>query len=137
MHTAPMPLALHVVLPVELTSARRARLLLTDWLTRHGCHADAVQDLVYAASEAVTNSVEHAFIADTDGVITLEATALPTDPGLSRVTITVTDTGRWRPPPTDNGTRGRGLSMIARLVENLHIETTAAGTRVQMTGHPC
>lgn len=110
---------------------------MTDWLAGQGCHDDVADDLVYAASEAVSNSVEHAFVATSVGVTTLEATALRTEFELTRIAITVTGSGIWRSPPTDTGDRGRRLSMIAGLVEDLRIEVTNAGTRVHMTGRPC
>lgn len=56
--------------------------------------------------------------------------------GYQRVLIEVTDSGRWRPPPADPGTRGRGLTMIRGCTEILKITTTANGTQVAMTSRP-
>jgi hypothetical protein len=50
------------------------------------------------------------------------------------VVISVIDTGRWRPPPADPGTRGRGLSMITALSEHVEIHPSATtGTRMRPT----
>ena len=46
------------------------------------------------------------------------------------VTLTVRDTGRWRPPRGTN--RGRGLKIIAAAVDELDVRTTDAGTEVVM-----
>jgi two-component sensor histidine kinase len=130
------PAGLHAVLPIEPTSPRRARRLLADWLSAYPCGCGAVDGLIYAVSEAVTNSIEHAVPAD--GVVTVEATATCTDAGeLARLVATVTDTGRWRPAPADPGDRGRGLAMMEAFVERAHVDTGDSGTRVHITSHLC
>ena len=47
------------------------------------------------------------------------------------MTITVTDSGRWRPPRGAN--RGRGLPLMRALVETADVRQTDAGTVVTLT----
>ena len=114
-----------------------ARGLLSDWLTDGGCCSETVEDLVLAVNEAVTNSVEHAYLGGRAGDIVVEAVTAAGTPAEFRVVVTVTDSGVWREPPTDPGYRGRGLGMMAGLVEQLWIDPSAEGTRVRMTSHRC
>lgn len=130
------PAALSALLPASPASPAVARRLLTEWLREDDRAGDVVDDLIFAASEVVSNCVEHAYSGDQPGSITLHATTAHACHHV-QVVITVTDTGQWQPPPTDVGHRGRGLSMIAALVEQLHVDPSAHGTRVRITSHPC
>jgi serine/threonine-protein kinase RsbW len=51
---------------------------------------------------------------------------------VERLTVTVTDWGRWREPPADHGIRGRGLVLIRNLCTHTDVVATLAGTIVTM-----
>ena len=47
-------------------------------------------------------------------------------------TIKVADSGSWKTPPADPGTRGRGLLLMRTLSEQVDLDGTAHGTTVGM-----
>jgi two-component sensor histidine kinase len=127
---------MHADVPVDQESPRKARRLLSAWLRGPPCSADTAADLVLAVSEAVTNCVEHAYLDGEHGTIRVDARIVTGVDERVRVVVTVADDGRWRPPPVDSGHRGRGLSMIAATLEDLHVDCGDSGTCVRMTSHP-
>jgi serine/threonine-protein kinase RsbW len=101
---------------------------LTGWAARAGMSREVVEAVTLAGYEALANAVEHAYPAQGDGEVGLHATLAG-----RLVTVTVTDWGRWRPPPTDPGHRGRGLLLVRNLCTHTTIAETDAGTTVTMT----
>ncbi|UGT44407.1 SpoIIE family protein phosphatase [Nocardia yamanashiensis] len=121
------PKPLHLDLPAaahELSGIRRA---LKSWLAAAAIPADVATDLIAAANEAVSNSIEHAYRDGEPGRVELIA-----ESGIDTVTLVVTDTGNWRPLPADPGHRGRGIAMMRALTDQLDIDHTGPGTRVRM-----
>ncbi|GAA4684709.1 sigma-F factor regulator [Pseudonocardia yuanmonensis] len=129
----PMPEPFELVrdaAPTVLSAVRRG---LTDWLEALGAGDDDVDALVYAAVEAVTNVVQHAYggVAGTDGAerpVRVEA-RLGAD-GAAR--LTVADAGRWRPPPRGPVAGGRGVQMMRELTDDTVIEQGSHGTTVRL-----
>ncbi len=78
-----------------------------------------------AVSEAAANAAEH-LIAPAEPVITIEASV-----DSEAVTVTVRDTGTWRPAATSAGFRGRGPALIGALSE-LSVARSGAGTAVSL-----
>jgi anti-sigma regulatory factor (Ser/Thr protein kinase)/putative methionine-R-sulfoxide reductase with GAF domain len=107
--------------PQVLSQMRR---MLGRWLQAYGAQSDEVAAITLACGEACANAIEHAYAP---GVAYFELEARHAD-GL--VTVTVSDTGRWRAPRGTN--RGRGLTIIAAAVDELDLRTTDAGTEVVM-----
>lgn len=101
---------------------------LVDWSTQAGLTRGHVEAVALAGYEALANAFEHAYPDDGEGVIDLHATM-----EVERLTVTVTDWGRWRKPPTDPGTRGRGLVLIRNLCTHADIAATDEGTTATMT----
>ncbi|MEV0079084.1 SpoIIE family protein phosphatase [Nocardia neocaledoniensis] len=121
------PEPLHLDIPAaaaELTGLRRD---LYRWFATAAVPHDLAADLVAAANEACSNSVEHAYRDAEPGRVTLTATCEG-----DRVVIEVADTGRWIPTPTDPGFRGRGVEMMRVLTEDLEFGHDENGTRVRM-----
>ncbi|WP_278264494.1 SpoIIE family protein phosphatase [Nocardia sp. AG03] len=121
------PEPLHVDIPAaaaELTGLRRG---LYRWFATAAVPHDLAADLVAAANEACSNSVEHAYRDSEPGRVTLTATCEG-----DRVVLEVTDYGRWIPTPTDPGFRGRGVEMMRVLTEDLEFTQDDSGTRVRM-----
>jgi serine/threonine-protein kinase RsbW len=100
---------------------------LERWAVGTGLPAPAVADLVLSTYEALANAAEHAYPSN-QGPVDLVA-ARTTD---GRVLVTVSDRGRWRPPPANPGFRGRGLLMIKALAHQAEVRQSPQGTTVHM-----
>ncbi|GAA4875336.1 ATP-binding protein [Actinomycetospora straminea] len=92
---------------------------------------DTVDNLTLAVSEALENAVEHAY-ADRDepGTMSLVAGRDPADAHV--LVVTVSDSGRWRPPVERPSYRGRGLAMIEELVDGYTVDPGPGGTTVTL-----
>ncbi len=121
----PRPLRLDV--PAEAARLTEIRRALTGWLSSAAVEPEQAADLVSAANEACTNSIEHAYATGTAGRVVVTAEC-----ARGAVYIAVTDTGAWRPLPEDPGARGRGLAMMRALADEVDIDRTATGTRVEL-----
>ena len=127
---------------------------LKAWLAAAAVPHDLASDLIAAANEACSNSIEHAYrngggpvtraISSTAELLgrATSAAAASTDPGLveltaecdtQKVVILVADTGTWKPRSADPGPRGRGIDMMRALTEELEIDHSGLGTRVRMS----
>jgi serine/threonine-protein kinase RsbW len=104
-----------------------ARDVLTRWASAAGMPAELRDDMVLAAYEAMANAAEHGYRGQ-GGVIEVHANR--TD---DSVVVTVADRGEWRPPPADNGFRGRGLRLIEALSQRSAVIPARTGTTVVMT----
>ncbi|HYY74291.1 MAG TPA: SpoIIE family protein phosphatase, partial [Solirubrobacterales bacterium] len=108
--------------PASLASMRRA---VAQWLRLGGAAEDEVYEVLVACGEACANTVAHAHPAVSDAPFDVRATR-----DGAEVEITVTDTGRWRPPGDDR--RGRGLTLMRELMDDVDIEPGPNGTRVTL-----
>ena len=97
------------------------------WARGAGLSADDSADLVLATYEALTNAAEHAYGSEA-WIVDLVAARTPD----SRIVVSVRDRGRWRPPPSDPGFRGRGLAMMRSLAHELDVRPGDDGTTVLM-----
>jgi ABC-type transporter Mla MlaB component len=88
---------------------------------------DGLTDLQLALGEAVTNAVEHAYLGREPAGVDVELDRLRG----GAVGVRVRDSGHWRPPPDDPGFRGRGLSLIRDIAEELVVEPGPEGTAVR------
>jgi anti-sigma regulatory factor (Ser/Thr protein kinase) len=108
--------------PAEKQVLADVRLLLRRWLRAHGAEDDEAYDIIVACQEACANAVEHAY---GPGRRSFDVLATYND---GRISVTVRDHGRWRPP---RGThRGRGLSLMQALMEHVEVTHTDEGTVV-------
>jgi anti-sigma regulatory factor (Ser/Thr protein kinase) len=124
-HPAPLELkfAAHVS---QLAPTRTA---LRRWLTRARVKPGQAMDVLIAAGEAVANAIEHGHRHSSEGTISVDATAV-----LDRLQLTITDTGSWKPPqPAPDVNRGRGITLMRGLMNDVSIDTGAAGTTVQLS----
>jgi serine/threonine-protein kinase RsbW len=112
--------------PGRLAGLRHA---LAEWAARAGLADEDTEALVLASYEAMANTVEHAYRDQTQGLLDLRARI---DSKQSRIIVTVTDYGRWKPPQPSGGLRGRGLSLIQGLTSTASITPTTGGTTVTM-----
>ncbi|WP_328400280.1 SpoIIE family protein phosphatase [Nocardia sp. NBC_00403] len=147
----PAPLRLDVPAnPDQLSAMRRS---LKAWLAAAAVPHDLASDLIAAANEACSNSIEHAY---RDGELSVSRPVRSTDASMGRATgatdapdagrvqltaecdtqtvvIVVTDAGTWKPRSADPGYRGRGIDMMRALTEELEIDHTGPGTTVRMS----
>ncbi len=105
---------------------RSVRHDLRDWLRHAGLALPVIDDVVLACGEACANVVEHAYRDMPTGELAVEG-------HLSEraVVCTVRDFGRWR---TSDAVRpgGRGFGLMGELVDEIDVERTSWGTRVQL-----
>lgn len=127
---------LHLEASATAPNVARLRRALRQWLAQALRDEDAVEDLTLAASEALENVVDHAFVGrDEPGIMTLNARSVRAGAGHGLdVTIVVTDDGHWQ-PRTEPRYRGRGLALIDELVGTHRLRTTSGGTTVTLHHH--
>jgi serine/threonine-protein kinase RsbW len=101
---------------------------LRAWLTGNAVLGHDRDALVFAASEAVTNAIEHAYRDVAAGLVWVSATM-----GSDGVVLRVTDHGSWRPPGQQED-RGRGLLLLDKLMDDVEVEHET-GTTVTMRKH--
>jgi serine/threonine-protein kinase RsbW len=114
--------------PADAREVAPVRHQLREWLQGSGFGEDEASDLVLAVSEAVNNSVEHAYPAPARGTVEVLA-QIGTD---GTVDIDVTDHGQWRIPPPALTMRGRGLLLMRESVDEVVIDRSARGTTVRL-----
>lgn len=118
------PDGFHMRVVAEPRVLPRVRRSLFRWLSFNGVPREVAEEIVLASSEAVTNSIRHAY-GPGDGWVEVEATLAG-----GHVDLAVRDGGRWRPPRGDEG--GRGLGLIRACMSEVSIEPGPAGTLVRM-----
>ncbi|HJZ60972.1 MAG TPA: SpoIIE family protein phosphatase [Miltoncostaeaceae bacterium] len=110
--------------PGRLAEARHA---LRAWLSETALHAGRAEDLVLAASEALSNAVEHAL--DGGGPVPVELRMEQRADGA--VVTTVRDHGRWKHARSPRD-RGRGIEIMRRVTDEVEVIPSARGTTVRM-----
>ena len=123
------PAPLELTFPADVNHLAPTRSALRSWLTR--ARLDPVQtlDVLVAAGEAVANAIEHGHRHSPGGTISLDATVLD-----DQVQLTITDTGSWKPPqPAADSHRGRGITLMRGLMEDVTINPDTAGTTVHLS----
>jgi serine phosphatase RsbU (regulator of sigma subunit)/anti-sigma regulatory factor (Ser/Thr protein kinase) len=108
--------------PAEPRSLRSVRQALRSYLSAAGATPEEIADLVLAVGEACANVVEHAY-GPGGGVLEVSV-----EMHGRRVTAAVRDTGTWREARGVN--RGRGTTLMHGLVDDVHVDREATGTRV-------
>jgi anti-sigma regulatory factor (Ser/Thr protein kinase) len=117
-------------LPAEPESATRARALVHDASVERGLDGDAAWCLMLATSEAVSNAIQHGTpCSDGDKGILLRL--LPWDDGLC---VEVCDCGNFDSaplPPGQDSLHGRGIPLIAAVVDHFELVPGGPLTRVR------
>ena len=119
-------LGTHLDLQWEASMDRLAllRRLLERWLDEVGADEDETFDIVLSCGEAATNAVEHAYGPSR---AQFRITCDVTDDG---VAVMIRDWGRWRAPRGSD--RGRGLTLIHALMDEVTVDHGPDGTEVCM-----
>ena len=121
----------HLMWPAHPGQLVSIRAQVHSWLAPLNLTEDVQDDLVLAASEAASNSVEHAYLTPTPGD-TVELTFWTE---ARAVCIEIVDHGAWRVPSNQSTGRGRGIEIMQKLLAVVPIHYDARGTRVLLR-HP-
>jgi signal transduction histidine kinase/FixJ family two-component response regulator len=128
-HSSPGSFA--TVVPASLDHIADARHRLRDWLSGLDLDPRRESDILLATGEAVTNAIEHGSGGDPSMTVSVEAFVRG-----RTVTATVSDAGQWSGDSSASQRsqqRGRGLTMINGLADDVRTVRTAAGTRITLT----
>ena len=121
----PLEDTLEMTLPARPDVLGGLRNTLGRWLCAAGASENELFDITLSASEAATNAIEHAYGAR-------EATfTVRCEHDGQQVTVTVSDSGRWRTARPHGG--GRGLEIMRSLVDNVDVDSGEDGTIVTIT----
>ncbi|MGE2834821.1 SpoIIE family protein phosphatase [Mycobacterium sp. SMC-4] len=122
------PAPLDVTIPADVGELAPCRAALRDWLDCAGLDTEQVLDVLIAAGEALANAIEHGHRDLPDGTVRLHAVATS-----DTLYLTVADTGRWKTPaavPLLH--RGRGITLMQALMQDVTIDSQPTGTTVRM-----
>jgi anti-sigma regulatory factor (Ser/Thr protein kinase) len=100
---------------------------LAEWLLANDVPEPPTADIVLVVNEACSNCVEHAYRGGDVGRMRIEA-----DIHEGLLSLRVTDSGSWKTPPADPGTRGRGLLLIRALSDGVELDGTSGGTKIEI-----
>ncbi|MFE0737308.1 SpoIIE family protein phosphatase [Streptomyces sp. NPDC058855] len=124
------PGPLEMTFPAESSQLAPVRKALRSWLDRCDLPPRTVQDVLVAAGEACANAIEHGHgHRDAPGdTVRLRAEAFADD-----LRLTIADTGRWKTPrPEHNTHRGRGMTLMRSLMQQVTITPGPTGTTVNL-----
>lgn len=125
------------VLTAEARAVGSTRNEFAQWVRAHlALDEERISDIVLAVNEALSNAVEFAYLDIPDGgTVAIEARHRA---GVGSLTVTVADRGVWLPEdPVRSRNRGRGIPLMRMLADDTTIESTDAGTRVQLRFDRC
>jgi serine phosphatase RsbU (regulator of sigma subunit)/anti-sigma regulatory factor (Ser/Thr protein kinase)/CHASE1-domain containing sensor protein len=115
--------------PAMADRLRPIRAALRTWLARAGASPDIVADVVLASGEALANAIEHAYTGQPrGGTISLEARV----EAPREVVVRVSDEGAWREPTVPTEDRGRGLTVMRAVMDDVELVPGRNGTVVTM-----
>jgi anti-sigma regulatory factor (Ser/Thr protein kinase) len=123
-------LALRIPAAIDLLRPLRRR--VEHWARVHGLSADELADLQLALGEAVSNAMEHAYAGAGTGTVDVRLEVRATGSG-REVLAKVADRGRWKPATSRPTHRGRGITMIDELSDDMRVTSNSSGTEVVFT----
>ncbi|MER6833498.1 SpoIIE family protein phosphatase [Streptomyces cellulosae] len=122
------PAPLDITFPAESSQLALVRRALRSWLAQCELPPNAVQNVLVAAGEACANAIEHGHRNAPGDDVRLRAVAL-----VDTVRVTVADSGRWKDPrPAANAHRGRGMSLMRAMMQQVTVSPGPSGTTVDM-----
>jgi serine phosphatase RsbU (regulator of sigma subunit)/anti-sigma regulatory factor (Ser/Thr protein kinase) len=99
---------------------------LRAWLQQHVSDRSEINAVLTTVGEASANAIDHAYSDQQDPLMRVEAARVNGD-----VILNVTDTGRWK-APEPSPERGRGLTMMEALADDVTIDRRSTGTSVTL-----
>ncbi|MFD9099159.1 SpoIIE family protein phosphatase [Streptomyces collinus] len=122
------PAPLQVSFPAESAQLAPVRKALRSWLAQCELPPGEVQNVLVAAGEACANAIEHGHRDAPGQAVRLRAEAL-----VDHLHLTVADSGLWKvPQPERNTHRGRGISLMRAMMQQVTITPGPSGTTVDM-----
>ncbi|MFF5029828.1 SpoIIE family protein phosphatase [Streptomyces collinus] len=122
------PAPLQVSFPAESAQLAPVRKALRSWLAQCELPPRDVQNVLVAAGEACANAIEHGHRHAPGQAVRLRAEAL-----VDHLRLTVADSGLWKAPqPERNTHRGRGITLMRAMMEQVTITPGPSGTTVDM-----
>ena len=116
-----------MTLPAEPDSVPEARHALSDFAVAAGADRAKIDAVRLAVSEALTNSVLHAYAEEPGNVYVTAALVA------AELWVLIADDGRGMEPQTDRPGLGLGLGLISQVTDELVIVPRACGgTEVRM-----
>lgn len=125
-------MSLRVSLPALPVSDSLIRDRVRRWLRALRWPAGQLGDVLLAASEAVSNSIEHAYRSTLPGLVEVEGRLRVQPSGYRLVELTIRDFGTWRPVPVNNENRRRGIPLMRACMDEVTIEGTGGGTEIRL-----
>jgi anti-sigma regulatory factor (Ser/Thr protein kinase) len=114
--------------PAESSQLAPVRQALRTWLERCQLPPQTAQSVLVAAGEACANAIEHGHRHTPGQPVRLRAEAYVDD-----LRLIIADTGQWKTPqPEANAHRGRGMTLMKAMMQDVTVSSGAAGTTVQM-----
>jgi anti-anti-sigma factor len=123
-----LPAPLHQQLPADPARLIDLRRAVRVWARTGGLPTALSEDLQLTLGEAAANAVEHAYATASEPG---EFTYLLTQRGDGGIDVEVRDFGCWRPEPSSNRHRGRGLSIIRDIATDVVVEPSPTGTQIR------
>jgi anti-sigma regulatory factor (Ser/Thr protein kinase) len=118
-------------LPAAPESAPIARAIVREAAMEHGMDRESSWDLMLATTEAISNAIVHGAACDNGG----KGILLRVLPGQDCLYVEVCDCGEFesRAPagPPDEATSGRGIPIIAAVVDHFELIPDPCRTRVR------
>jgi serine/threonine-protein kinase RsbW len=113
-------------------STPTARAIVREAATEVGLGGDGTWDLMLATTEAVSNAVQHGKAWPNNCIL------LTTEPCARGLRVEVTDCGTFDSPPEPaplDSISGRGIPIIAAVVDRLEVRNGDGRTRVRFERH--
>lgn len=108
-------------MPADPVTPSVVRQRVREWLAAWSWPGDLLDDIVLAVSEAVSNSVEHAYLGQSPGIVEVRGGIETTPDCRHQVMIIVRDHGRWRSPPSHHENRRRGIPLMRAYMDSVVI----------------
>ncbi|MEH0819816.1 MULTISPECIES: SpoIIE family protein phosphatase [unclassified Micromonospora] len=121
------PAVFHTALAAEPAQLSPTREALRAWLTGLGVGESDIEAVLIAIGEACANAIEHGYRFAPGATVTVRGRLRA-----GRLEIEVADTGGWREAGAEDGERGRGRLIMARLMDEASIDGTPEGTVVRL-----
>ena len=111
-------------LPARAEGLSSVREAVRRWMAEAGAPEADISATALACSEACANTIEHAY-GPSEASLQIEGELEP-----ASVTVTVSDSGRWRAPSEDG--QGRGITLMKAFMDEVEIDSSNGGTTVRL-----
>jgi anti-sigma regulatory factor (Ser/Thr protein kinase)/putative methionine-R-sulfoxide reductase with GAF domain len=113
-----------ISVPAQPRQLHAVRRLVRRWLAQRDVSSERTYDVLAGSGEAVANAIHHAY-GPAGGAVEVSAEWTQ-----GEIVMRIRDAGRWRFPR--DASRGRGISMMHSLTDDVHISRSDTGTLVEL-----